>query len=142
MTKQTETQSKRAEQLERELQLFTGDLVRIRHPLNRSVIYTPGVKHLAEKAEAYWLVDAIASWIGSPEFIEAGESSPAILEWHAWELNVDQANCSATLHAEQDSYIEPFIVQSIGFTDLPLEKIQIWAGFDGEHWTLYLPSEH
>lgn len=142
MTKETTTQSILAAQLEGELQLFCGDLVRIRHPLNRSVIYTPGVKHLAEKAEAYWLIDAIASWIGSPQFIEAGESSPAILEWHVWELNVEQPNCSATLHAEQDSYIEPFIVQHLEFTDFPLNKIQVWAGFDGELWTLYLPSEH
>ena len=30
-----------------ELRQFTGDLERYRHPLNRRVIFTPGVHHLA-----------------------------------------------------------------------------------------------
>ncbi|XOV74846.1 MAG: DUF6876 family protein [Phycisphaerales bacterium] len=41
-----------------------------------------------------------------------------------------------------DSDEQPAIRQDIAFTDFPLEYVDVWAGFDGEHWTLYLPSEH
>jgi hypothetical protein len=57
-----------------------------------------------------------------------------------WRLTVTDE--SAVLVAEADSGEEPFIRQEIEFTDFPLEKIDIWAAFDGLHWTLYLPSEH
>ena len=40
---------------------FRGDLERYRS-INRHVIYSPGVKFLADKAEAHWLIDAIASY--------------------------------------------------------------------------------
>jgi hypothetical protein len=43
-----------------DLRQFTGDATRYRHWMNRRVIYTPGIKHLAGQAQAYWLVDAIA----------------------------------------------------------------------------------
>ena len=49
-----------------DLAQFTGDIERYRHPLNHQVIYTPGVHYLAEQAGAYWLIDAIASYFGSP----------------------------------------------------------------------------
>lgn len=54
--------------LRNELQYFTGDSERWRHPLCRKLIYTPGVRHLAERAGAYWLLDAIASWLPSQQF--------------------------------------------------------------------------
>ncbi len=127
--------------LELELRHFTGDFVRYRHPFNQ-VVYTPGVRHLAEQAEAFWLIDAIASWIGSTHFKEATSKSERIGELHFWHLEVNQEDHSATLYAEEDQGIEPFIVQEIPFTDFPLEKVSIWAGFDGQFWTLYLPSEH
>jgi hypothetical protein len=33
------------------------------------------------------------------------------------------------------------IAQDVPFTDLPLDRIDIWADFNGEFWTLYLLSE-
>ncbi|QDV42519.1 hypothetical protein Enr13x_23670 [Stieleria neptunia] len=124
-----------------ELNQFIGDLVRYRHPLNRKVIYTPGVKYVAEKGEAYWLIDAIASWIGSEVFTEAASKDCRIEYMHFWTLTVGDDG-TATLYAKADSPDEAFIVQTIPFTDFPMSSIDIWAGFDGEHWTLYLPSEH
>ncbi|MAP09266.1 MAG: hypothetical protein CMM00_10855 [Rhodopirellula sp.] len=124
-----------------DLRNFSGDLERFRHALNRNVIYTPGVQYVAEKGEAYWLIDAIASWIGSEPFNEAVAKDDRIGEMHFWTLRRIQGN-AATLEAKADSPDKPFIVQDIEFTDFPLDKIDIWAGFDGKHWTLYLPSEH
>ena len=142
MTKEVNDKTQQSNQLVNELDSFIGDLVRYRHPLNRSVIYTPGAKHLAEKAEAYWLIDAIASWIGTEAFLDGKKKDSRVGDWHVWELNVNRVDSTAVLEAKVDCNVEPFIVQSIPFTDFPLDKIEIWAGFDGENWTLYLPSEH
>lgn len=42
-----------------QLEQFTGTENYYRHPLG--IVYTDGVKYLAEKAGAYWLIDLIAS---------------------------------------------------------------------------------
>jgi hypothetical protein len=142
MTKETKNKTANAQQLEHELLQFMGDLVRYRHPLNQKVIYTPGVRFLVENAEAYWLIDAIANWIASPEFASAVVQSPPIGHLHYWILTVDSAARTAVLHAERDCGIPPFITQKIEFTDFPLDEICIWAVFDGSHWTLSLLGEH
>lgn len=126
---------------EQDLRQFTGDLERYRHSLNRQVIYTPGVQHVAEKGQAYWLIDAIASWIGSEPFNEAAADDPRIGEVHFWTLERG-IGTEAILYAKADSPDPPFIEQAIEFTDFPLQQIDIWAACDGTHWTLYLPSEH
>jgi len=61
-----------------ELRQFTGDLDRYRHGFNRRVIYTPGMKHLAERAGAYWLIDAIASYFGTGTMRQAQEADPRL----------------------------------------------------------------
>ncbi len=135
MTKQTQTLT------EVDLQQFTGDYVRIRHPLNRKVIFTPGVRHVAEAGEAYWLIDAIASWIGSEQFQAAEEDDGRISAMHFWTFE-RLGEIAGRLTARADSPDAPFIVQEIEFTDFPLPRIEIWAAYDGQHWVLYLPSEH
>ena len=139
MTKTTKDQ--KLAELNEGLQYFTGDLERFRHSLNRKVLFTPGVHFLAEKADAYWLIDAIASWVGSPEFNSACEADYRIGEMHFWTLDVADDQ-SALLYAKADRPCDAFIEQQIEWTDFPLPKVDIWGGFDGEHWTLYLPSEH
>jgi hypothetical protein len=124
-----------------DLNQFTGDLVRYRHPLNRRVIYSPGVRHIAEEGGAYWLIDAIASHIGSPEFIKAAKRDCRINTMHFWLLETSWGG-GAELTARADSGEVAFIKQAIPFTDFPLRQLDVWAAFDGEHWTLYLPSEH
>lgn len=124
-----------------DLQHFTGDLERFRHSLNRRVIYTPGIRHVAESGGAYWLLDEIAIFLGSAGFGRAVAADPRIGYLHFWRLEVREDR-SATLAARADSDVEPFCLREIPFTDFPLDSIDIWAGFDGRHWTLYLPSEH
>ena len=120
---------------------FTGDLERYRHPLNRQVIYTPGVRFLTEKAGAYWLIDAITSYFGTAQMLRAIADDPRLETLQFWRLDV-AADRSAILLARADSGVKPFITQEIPYTDFPLERVDVWAGFDGVHWTLYLPSEH
>ncbi|WP_442483323.1 DUF6876 family protein [Aeoliella sp. SH292] len=125
-----------------ELQQFTGDSERYRHSLNRRVIFTPGVKYLADEAGAYWLIDAIASWIGSPEFNRAIAANNWLQYHHFWYLDVELDKHQAVLTARGDEDEPAFITQKIGFTDFPLEQMILYAGFDGTNWVIYLPSEH
>lgn len=119
---------------------FIGDDIRYMHPLNRKVIYTPGVRHVAYAGKAYWLIDAIASYFGSSIMDEAMAKDSRIKSLQFWRLKVTDGK--ATLTAVADQGCEPFITQEFEYTDFPLDEIDIWAGFDGSLWTLYLPSEH
>ena len=132
----------KANQLRMELRHFCGDLEHYRHPINRRVIYTPGVRNLAEEAGAYWLIDAMASWIGSYSFLKALHQDERLRSLHFWKLTVDRETKSALLEAVPDQGEAAFITQRIPFTDFPLDEIDVWAGYDGTNWTLYLPSEH
>lgn len=124
-----------------DLQRFSGDLERFRHPLARRVIYTPGVRFLAERGSAYWLVDEIALAIAGGEIARAGRHDERVLRLHFWRLEV-RPDRSAELTARADSDIPPFVARTIPWTDFPLDHVDIWAGYDGTYWTLYLPSEH
>lgn len=124
-----------------DLRQFTGDLERYRHTLNRRVIYTPGVRYLAEKAGAYWLIDEIALALASRPLQRLMARDERAREMLFWTLVVGPDE-SAILIASVDSGEPPVVRKRIGWTDFPLERIDIWSGFDGQHWTLYLPSEH
>lgn len=126
---------------ESDLNQFTGDPDRYHHQPFRRMCYTLGIHHIAREGKAYWLIDAISSHIGSPEFNDAVAKDERIGERHFWTFERG-GGTAAKLFAKADSPEDPFIVQNIGFTDFPLETIDIWAAWDGHHWTLYLPSEH
>lgn len=124
-----------------DLSQFYGQDERYRVSWRKDVIYTPGVKHVVDAGGAYWLIDAIASHL-EPDFIRReSEIDPRISDLHFWNLAVGD-NRSAILQAKADSDCEPFVTQRIPYTDFPLSSVDIWAGFDGTFWTLYLPSEH
>ena len=120
-----------------DLAQFTGDVERFRS-INRHVIYTPGVKYLADKAGAYWLIDAIASYFMGGHMAYPDRRLETL---QFWRLDVNEDR-SAVLTARADSGVVPYITQLIEYTDFPLESVEVWAGFDGKYWTLYLPSEH
>ena len=124
-----------------DLNLFTGDLERFRHWLCRRVIYTPGVHYLTERGQAHWLLDAIAFYFRSNVMVRAIERDKRVKVMQFWRLEV-RSDRSAILTARADSDEEPFISQSFRHTDFPLHCVHIWAAYDGEYWTLYLPSEH
>jgi hypothetical protein len=116
-----------AEDLLRELAHFTGDLERYRHWTGRP-IYTPGVRHLAERAGAYWLIDLISSWIDHETL--KGE------DFIVWTLTVN-ADRGARAIAEDGNGRE-LVRQEIAFTDFPLDEIALYLT-DG---TLLLPGEY
>ena len=127
--------------LRTELAQFTGSTQWFRHEFNRAVIYTEGIRYLAEHGKAYWLIDAIASHLASAEFHRAASKDERISLMHFWKLAV-KPDQSALLTAIPDSGEPEFIQQTIPFTDFPLDEIDVWAQRDSRHWVLLLPSEY
>jgi hypothetical protein len=73
-----------------DLKQFTGSEHFYRHGLSRNHIYTEGVQFLAERAQAYWLLDKIALH---------GSSKIARESFQVWKLTVNPDG-SATLTTE------------------------------------------
>jgi len=111
----------------RELAHFTGDLDRYRH-WTRTLIYTPGIHHLAERAGAFWLIDLIASWQLDPTV----RREP----FQVWKLDVKPDHSAIAVATDGNDTI--LASQDIPFTDFPLPTISVWL----EDGTLLLPGEH
>ena len=124
---------KTAEQLQAELAHCTGSTTVYKHWLK--ILYTEGIKTLADEAQCMWLVDAIASHQKSYEIIY----NPDLQEFQLWLLTVKEDH-SAVLACYQDSpeTCEPAITQVIPATDFPLPEIKLYL----EQGTLLLPQEH
>ncbi len=105
-----------------ELQQFSGTEHYYRHWLG--IHFTDGVKYMAERAGAYWLIDAIGSYRRKEAF-------------QIWELKVD-AGKRAVLTMVEDSDEPVLVRQEIPFTDFPMQSIKLYL-IDG---ILLLPSEY
>ena len=113
---------------ESDLAQFTGSEHAYRHPFG--IAYTDGVKFMAERADAYWLIDAIASY-------QASLKGPILKVFQVWQLVVHDDR-SATLTVRADSDQEPAITQEISYTDFPLGEVKLWVSGG----MLMLPNEY
>lgn len=96
------------------------------------LVHTDGVKIMAEMCEAWWLVDAIASY--QPKLMR----HERLQQFQFWKLTLDGKG-GAVLECRQDSDEPCDVSQLIPFTDFPLpEGIELWV----ESGILILPSEH
>lgn len=133
-----------AEQLKISLQGFNGTQTYHSHWLPR-FYYTDGIKFLADKAQAYWLIDAIASHQTNPNLL----SNPALREIQFWKLEVNSdkpvlegTEGSARLICVEDDGMPPTITQTIPCTDFPLDKITLYLQKGNGYWVLMVPSEY
>lgn len=98
--------------------------------INPSTVLTDGTKYLAEAAGAFWLMDAIASYLpqftGKEEFIVA---------------KLVKADSSAQLTLD-DGNGRVIDQQHIPFSDFPMQSFQMYACWGGEFWVLMLCSEY
>lgn len=124
-----------------DLRSFTGDIERYAHPLCRHVIYSPGMRYLAEVGRAYWLLDEIAFTLGSQSTMRRLIAKDArAAEMLFWRLRV-RDDKTAVLIGEVDEG-QTVMRRAFTYTDFPLDRVEIWSAFDGTRWTIYLPSEH
>ncbi|RXG91628.1 DUF6876 family protein [Bradyrhizobium zhanjiangense] len=115
-----------------DLQQFTGGTGHwYRHNLVRGITYTDGVKYMAERAGAYWLIDEIA-------LAQIGEPRVKAEPFQAWKLRV--ADSKATLTCD-DGNGNIVFSKAIDFTDFPLDQIDIWVE-EGDGRVILLPCEH
>lgn len=104
--------------------------------------YTDGIKFLADNAECYWLIDAIAS------YQKTALNNPNLAEFQLWILVVGNNHEFIKPNPENDAVLtcwedtpgccdKPAIAQQIPFTDFPLPSIELYV----EGGVLMLPSE-
>jgi hypothetical protein len=109
------------------LEQFTGTEKYHRHWTD--MVYTDGIEYLAEKAGAYWLIDAIASYQRNEKI----KTEP----FQLWELRLTEKP-KAVLTMRRDTNEPEIVSQEIKYTDFPLDEIKLYL-IDG---VLLLPSEY
>lgn len=116
--------------LKDELRNFTGTEHYYKSILP-NVVYTDGVKYMAQEASAYWLVDKIASMQLLEKLVTQN--------FQAWKLKVK--NDKGSLQVE-DGNDHVLLNEAIEYTDFPLDEIDVWAIREGQRVVLLLPSEY
>ena len=111
-----------------QLSYFTGTERYYR--ISRTHLLTDGTKYLAEEAECFWMMDAVASHLS-----EIGTADWFVL------VRVTVQGTQATMVYEDGNGHE-HARQDIPFTDFPLPEQTLYACWDGEHWVIMLPSEY
>ncbi|MBN8907947.1 MAG: hypothetical protein J0H99_15225, partial [Rhodospirillales bacterium] len=114
-------------ELESGLAMHTGSTRWFRH-WTRRLVYTEGVQYLAEKANAYWLIDLVASWCPHPSLRSE--------EFVVWKLSVKPDRTAIAV--ADDGNGRELARQDISLTDFPLDEISLYL-IDN---TLLLPSEY
>lgn len=99
------------------------------HRITSRHLLTDGTKFLAEEAQCFWLMDAIASHV------------PKQFHDYFAVANLSVNGMSAVLTLD-DGNGNVFARQDIEYTDFPLDQIKLYCGFDGEYWAIMLTSEY
>ena len=111
-----------------QLSHFTGTEKYYR--IGRRHLLTDGTKYLAEEAECFWVMDAIASHLS--EIVTAD-----------WFVHVRIAvNTSRATMVYEDGNGSEHARKEIPYTDFPIQAISLYACWDGVHWVIMLPSEY
>ena len=103
---------------ESQLRQFTGSENWYRHGINRAVLYTDGVKYVADQGGAYWLLDIIA-------IAQQHDKRVSAEEFQVWNLKV-HSDRSATVYCD-DGNGNPVYTQEIPFTDFPLGEVKLYC---------------
>ncbi len=112
---------------ESDLRQFTGTEQWHRHGLIRKILFTDGVKHVADRGGAHWLVDKIAT--AQMDAKVAGES------FQVWRLVVAADSTAALTCDDGDGNV--LSSEAISFTDFPIDRIEFYL----EGGVIMLPSE-
>ena len=108
-----------------DLSQFTGTEHWYKHMCRTT--YTDGIKYLADEANAYWLLDIVASY--QPKH----KDKP----FQIWKLTVNKDK-TAVVTMKEDSNKPVLVEQKIEYTDFPLDEIEFYC-IDG---VMLLKSEY
>ena len=98
-------------------------------PVFPNFVLTDGALYLAENAGAFWLMDALASHLGS--YKNEGFVVAKLFQFdEGWNLQLEDGNDNTL--AEQ--YIE--------YSDFPLDEITLYDIAQDDRWIVLLPSEY
>lgn len=109
----------------------------IQHPLCRRLIFTSGIEMFAEAAKCYWLIDIVASVIGTPrECPQAQRES-----FQLWKLEKTAKGWEVT--GRRDTGEKPFYRQFIEYSDFPRDSFEFYVCKNHlEGFTMLLKSEY
>lgn len=113
------------EELKAELNHFTGT----EHYYKNftGLLYTDGVKFLAEAVGCYWLIDLVGSY----------QYKLKNIGFQLWELKVNKDK-TAVVTMKEDTNTPILVKQELQYTDFPLNEIELYC-IGG---ILILPSEY
>ena len=128
---------KTVEEIERNMAMSTGTQNYYKHWLP-GVCYTDGVHQLANDADCFWLIDAIASHLGN--------NKVRCHAFQSWKLTVKNNKATLRMTDGNDNVIK---TQRISFTDFPLDEVTLfveWGSYmttNGEKraFIIMIPSE-
>jgi hypothetical protein len=103
------------EQIKSELNHFTGTEHYYKHPFG--ILFTDGVKFLAEECQSYWLIDLVASY----QVEESVMKEP----FQVFKLTVNKDHSAKVEISDGNDNI--LHLQIIDYTDFPLDQIQLWC---------------
>lgn len=92
------------------------------------LVLTDGVKFLCVEAECFWLMDIIGSY----------QKQLAKEPFQVWKLVVADRKAVVTCIDGNDKEV---VRQEVGYTDFPLESIELYC-IDGEYKVILLTSEY
>lgn len=130
-------------EIENHLRQFTGTENYHRHWM-RKLVFTDGIKAMAEMCEAYWLIDLIASHQTSDLMKKCEDLQIWILKRIADPETPDRFGFEATCWKDTGGNNKPKITQVGKYTDFPLDEIKIYVAPGGPNGeiVMFLPSEY
>ena len=111
-----------------QLKHFTGTENHYRLSESSRLIYTDGIKAMAEIAQAYWLIQLMESYVPSQLRL--------LDDFCLWDIQVNP-DMTAVVSCREDTDKSPYIQQEIPFTDFP--ESYSWYVVAG---TILLKSEY
>lgn len=105
------------EESELNLGQFTGTEQYYKH--FTGLKYTDGIKYFADKTNAYWFIDIIASY-------QVMLTVDADFPFQIWTLRVFKDK-TAVVIMKEDTNEEPHVSQEIEYTDFPLDEIEVYC---------------
>jgi hypothetical protein len=120
------------DELRSNLGRFTGTEHHYPHPLARFVKYTDGALYLAKHAKCFWLLDEIAL---AQRYVPEVKRE----DFQVWKLIVADSRAALLVEDGNGNVVHQ---KTIGYTDFPLDHIELYCERDDEKSVILLPTEH